>query len=554
MSTKLTSELLETPDEHGAFPRLDDEQIDQLARYGTRRLVREGEVLYTEGDRGHDFLVIVSGVVHVLENGQVVRVHGPGRFLGELGLLQRQPSFATAVVAEPGEVVGLTADELRAVVHDDPVLGDVILRAYLMRRAVLIGRGSGLQIVGSCFSPDTKRLLEFAARNRIPHRLVDTDKDEHAEDLLRRFGVTTRETPVVVVPGGETLRNPGNRELARTLGLHAASPPGDVTDLLVVGAGPGGLAAVVYGASDGLGVVAVDSVAVGGQAGTTSRIENYLGFPSGVSGPELAERAVLQARKFGVQVNVAVEAVTFSPRDGHYVVGFDDSSQVPARTVVIATGAHYRRLDVPRMADFEATDVHYAATVHEARACRGNPVAIVGGGNSAGQAAVFLADRVPLVHLVVRSGDLNRDMSRYLVDRVTRHPRIEVLLRHEVVELRGDKNIEGVVVEDNRSHSRHTLQARALFVFIGATPCTAWLSQLVGLDEDGFVLTGEHVATGDTWWHKGRRPFPLETNRPGVFAIGDVRSGSIKRAGSAIGEGAMVVRLVHEHLSFGATT
>lgn len=331
-------------------------------------------------------------------------------------------------------------------------------------------------------------------------------------------------------------------------------PPSDTTDMLVVGAGPGGLAAVVYGAADGLGVVAVDSTAVGGQAGTTSRIENYLGFPAGVSGPDLAERAVLQAEKFGVPVNVSVEAVTFSPHDGHYVVGFDDSSQVRTRTLVIATGARYRRLGLPRLADFEATSVHYAATIHEARACQANPVAIVGGGNSAGQAAVFLADRVPAVHLVVRDTDLNRNMSRYLVDRVTRHPRIELLLGNQVVELLGGKDIEGVVVEDNQTRDRRTLPVGALFVFIGATPCTTWLSSLIALDEDGFVRTGEHVTTDEAWWHKGRRPFPLETNRPGVFAIGDVRSGSIKRVGSAVGEGAMVVRLVHEHLSFGAST
>ncbi|USX53786.1 cyclic nucleotide-binding domain-containing thioredoxin-disulfide reductase [Lentzea sp. HUAS12] len=554
MPTRLSSDLpvQETPDENGAFPRLDDDQIDQFARYGTRRATQEDEVLYAEGDRNHDFFVIVSGLVQVLEHGEVVRVHGPGRFLGELGLLEGQPSFVTAVAAQPGEVVQLTADQLNELVRNDPVLGDLVLRAYLMRRAVLIGRGNGLQIIGSCFSPDTKRLLEFAARNRVPHRLVDTDRDVHAEEVLRRFGVTIDETPLVVVPGGGTLRNPSSRKLAQALGLHAHPPPRNLTDLLVVGAGPGGLAAVVYGAADGLDVVAVDSVAAGGQAGTTSRIENYLGFPAGISGPDLAERAVLQAEKFGVPVHVSVEAVEFSSRDGHYVVSFDDSSQVRTRSLVIATGARYRKLDLPRLADFESTDVYYAATIHEARACEASPVAIVGGGNSAGQAAVFLADRVPHVHLVVRGDDLNKDMSRYLVDRVTSHPRIEVLLRHEVVELLGGDKLDGVVVQDNRNRERRTLPVRGLFVFIGATPCTAWLSSLIAVDEDGFVLTGQHVATDDTWWQKGRRPFPLETNRPGVFAIGDVRSGSIKRVGSAVGEGAMVVRLVHDHLSFGA--
>jgi thioredoxin reductase (NADPH) len=552
MSTRLSSDdLVETPDPYGAFPRLDDTQIALLAERGTRRTTREGEVLYAEGERTRGFFVIVSGVVRIVESGRVLRVHGRGRFLGELGLLEGQPSFVSAVVARPGEVVAVPASALRELVTSDPVLGDLILRAYLVRRALMIGMGSGLQVVGSCFSPDTKRLLEFAARNRLPHRLVDLEQDEQSEVLLRQFDIAVEDTPVVIAPGAELLRNPSNRALAALMGLHTSAPPGNVCDLVVVGAGPAGLAAAVYGASDGLTVAAVDAVAAGGQASTTSRIENYLGFPAGISGPEFAERAVIQARKFDVSVNVPANAVSFEEREGLYTVGFDDSTELSARTVVIATGARYRKLDVPRLREFEATDVYYAATLHEAKACQANPVAIVGGGNSAGQAALFLAEGVPRVYLLIRGGDLGADMSRYLVDRIRRHPRIEVLPHNEVRELLGDDRLDAVVVVDNRTHERRTFAVRALFVFIGAIPGTAWLSGLIALDEDGFVLTGEQAVTGNDWWHRRRRPFLLETNRPGVFSIGDVRSGSVKRVGSAVGEGAMVARLVHEHLAFG---
>jgi thioredoxin reductase (NADPH) len=557
MSTKLSSDslpLAETPDVYGAFPRLNEQQIAALAERGERRPTRAGEQLIEQGSRTDEFFVILSGFVAVVEGygdeERVVRVHGPGRFLGELGLLEGQPAFVGAVVSEPGEVLAIPVFSLREMVTSDPVLGDLILRAYLIRRSLLIGQGTGFRIIGSGYSPDTKRLLEFAARNRLPHRLIDLEKDHQAEVLLRRFGVGVEETPVVILRGCELLRNPSSAELARLMGLRPLNTKLNVCDLLVVGAGPAGLAASVYGASDGLTVAAMDAVATGGQASTTSRIENYLGFPAGISGAELAERSVIQAHKFGAQISVPVEAIKLEPRDGNYVVGFDDGTEVVARTVVISTGARYRRLRVPRIKEFEGTSVFYAATLHEARVCQMSPVAIVGGGNSAGQAAIFLGESASKVYLLVRGGDLNKDMSRYLVDRVENHPRVEVLPQTEVQELVGRDKLEGLVVENNRTHERRELDARSLFVFIGASPCTAWLSGLVALDDDGFVLTGveaAEAATADDWRHVGRSPFVLETSRPGVFAAGDVRSGSIKRVASAVGEGAMVVRLVHEH-------
>ncbi|MEV5714688.1 FAD-dependent oxidoreductase [Amycolatopsis mediterranei] len=551
--TVAAQDLVETPDPHGAFPRLTREQLDALCPAGERRPVRPGDVLYAQGECSPGWYVVLSGKVAIQhregDETRTVRVHGPGRFLGELGLLEGQPSFFTAVAAEPGEVLVAGVGELKRLVTGDPVLGDLILRAYLVRRALIIGSGDGLRIVGSCYSPDTRRLLEFVARNRLPYRLDDLDQDRGAEALLRRLGVTVDQTPVVVLPGAGVLRNPSNAELARAVGLRHQEPRAGVRDMLVVGAGPGGLAAVVYAASEGLATSAFDAVAAGGQASTTSRIENYLGFPSGISGAELAERSVIQAAKFGVLVDVPGEARTLAPRGGLYAVGFDDGTEVVTRTVIIATGARYRRLPIPRLEHLEGTCVYYAATPEEARQCGADPVAVVGGGNSAGQAAVFLAGTSPVVHLVVRGGDLGANMSRYLVDQVRRHPRVRVHLHTEVREIAEDgKAMSGVEVEDNRTHERTRLAARALFVFIGAAPHTRWLSGHIALDADGFVLTG---ADAGAFQAAGisRAPLPLETSSPGVFAVGDVRHGSVKRVASAVGEGAMAVRLVHEHLA-----
>ncbi|SDZ34551.1 thioredoxin reductase (NADPH) [Amycolatopsis xylanica] len=552
----LGAPLTETPDTSGAFPRLTDEQIRALGEAGERRPVRAGEVLYEQGDRPSEFFVILSGKVAVTEGTgddvKVVRVHGPRRFLGELGLLEGQPAFVGAVAAGPGEMLAIPVSAVLRLVRGDPVLGDLILRAYLVRRTLLIGAGNGLRIVGSCYSPDTRRLLDFVARNRLPYRLVDVDKDQQAEALLKRFAVAVADTPVVVVNGAEVLRNPSTAELAEKIGLRAPEPDSGVRDLVVIGAGPGGLAAVVYGASDGVRLSAFDALAPGGQAGTTSRIENYLGFPPGISGAELAERSVIQAAKFGARVAVPARAHTLEVRDGHYAVGFEYGIEIVSRTVVIASGAHYRRLVVPGIERFEPTSVYYAATVHEARRCLASPVAVVGGGNSAGQAAVFLAEGSPEVHLLVRGGDLAANMSRYLVDQVERHPRITVRTHTEVRELVGGDDLEAVVAENNRTGERRVLSARALFVFIGASPHTAWLSGLVALDEDGFVLTGADAARfrdAEVWRGVHRAPQVLETSRPGVFAVGDVRRGSVKRVASAIGEGAMAVRFVHEHLT-----
>jgi thioredoxin reductase (NADPH) len=547
-------ELDETPDLQGAFPRLSSEQLQVLSALGSQREVQAGDVLYREGDTSCDFFVILCGKVAIVEgfegpHERVVSVHGLGRFLGEISLLTGRAVFFSAVVREPGAVLQVPVDRLREIVADDAVLGDVILRAFVRRRTFHIRAGAGFRIIGSRFSPDTRRLREFAARNRLPHHVIDLEEDPGAATLLRELGVSPQDAPVVVLRSNEVLRNPSTTELARVVGLLTAQPNGAMCDVLVVGAGPAGLAASVYGASEGFETLTFDGVATGGQAGTSSRIENYVGFPAGISGSELAERAEIQAEKFGAQISVPAEATGIEPcEDGSYVVQFGDAGPARARTVVIATGVRYRRLAIPRLEEFEGVSVYYAATQVEASLCASDPIVIVivGGGNSAGQATLFLAESVPQVRLVVREPNLGQHMSRYLADRIERLPNVEVLLSTEVRELIGERTLEAVIVENNQTQERRTIPARAMFIFIGAQPHTDWLGGQVALDDKDYVLTGhdlmecrpglEHV------------PLMLETSCRGIFAVGDVRSGSIKRVATAVGEGSMAVRLVYEHL------
>jgi thioredoxin reductase (NADPH) len=547
-----TDDLVETPDPGGAFPRLTDDQIALLREGGRVRRTEAGQVLIAEGQRDRDVIVVLAGKVAVFEGygtpeQRLVTVHGPGRLLDEIGLLTGQPAFVSSVVHEPGEVLAVAPRDLGRLVARDPALSDVILRAFICRRELLVGRVAGIRVIGSRYDPDTRRLREFAARNRLPHTWIDLETDPAAEALLQRLDVPPEQTPVVIWRGTQVLHNPSNAELARTVGLPLHSPPDARADLVVVGAGPAGLAAAVYGASEGLSTVVVDSVAAGGQAATSSRIENYLGFPAGISGAELADRAVIQAEKFGATISVPAQATALEPRDGYHAVRFDDGSDITARAVVIATGARYRRLDVPRLAEFEGTSVYYAATVMEARFCRSQPVVVVGGGHTPGQATLYLARYASRIQLLIRHDDLGRDMSRYLVDQIEREPGVEVLRNTEVCELDGrEGELEALVVMDNRTGRTRRLAARLLFVFIGAQPCTGWLRGSLDLDDGGYVRTGAQVA-GEAA-ESGRLGQLLETSRPGVLAAGDVRAGSIKRVASAAGEGSMAIRLVHEHL------
>jgi thioredoxin reductase (NADPH) len=539
---------------NGAFPRLDEPHRARLRALGTVRDVEPGEVLFREGDAGYDFFVVESGAVAIVQGygsqNRVISVHGAHRFLGELNLLTGSRALLSAVVRDSGSVIQVPVAKLRTLTAEDQDLSNIILRAFLARRSLLIEAGAGVKVVGSRYSPDTRRLREFLQRNRIPYQWVDLETDAHADILLQSLAVEPSDTPVVV--GAErVLRNPTNGELAAMLGLGSRGAPPAMCDLVVVGGGPAGLAAAVYGASEGLDTQVVDAVAFGGQASTTSRIENYLGFPTGISGSELAERAMLQARAFGARLVVPAEAVSFAREDGHYAIQLASGDTVNGRTVIVATGAQYRKLDVPGIERFEGDGVYYAATQAEAKLCAGAPVVIVGGGNSAGQAAMYLSRQSTRCCLLIRGGDLGKSMSRYLVDEIEDSDQIETLRYSEVVELKGESSVEGVVVRDTQSGERQELAAGALFVFIGASPHTDWLRGEVAMDEDCFLLTGRDVADEDLAIPSGERPYFLETSQPGVFAVGDVHSGSIKRVATAVGEGSMAVRLVHQRLATG---
>ena len=513
-----------------------------------------GEVLFADGDLTYDLFVVLAGEVRIVERrGQpgeaVIASYGRSQFLGEIGLLTGQRAYLSAVASTAGRVLRVPVEHVRVVMAQEPGLSELILRTFLLRHSILTGRGSGLTLIGSRFDAGTRRLLEVLARNRLVSRWLELEGSPEAEAMLRELAVPVADLPIVVVPGGPLLRNPSSRDLLDALGM---SGPGDtelpgVCDLLVVGAGPGGLAAAVYGASEGMATVLAEDTALGGQAGTSSRIENLLGFPAGLSGEELAARAVLQAQKFGVRIKQAARAASLSSQAGLHRVRFDDGDVVTAKSVIIATGARYNRLPLARLTEFEGVGVYYAATQMEAQACRTDPVAIVGGGNSAGQAALFLSGSSAHVHLIIRGQTLETSMSRYLIDQIERHPRITVTPRTQVTALLGTDQLEGVELLDTRRRQTSVLAVRGLFVFIGAQPATGWLAAQLAEDTRGFLLTGSNIPEAQLD-DAGRTPLFLETSRPGIFAVGDVRSGSVKRAATAIGEGSMAVRLVFERL------
>ena len=540
-----------------ASPTLTKDQIEFLGRYGETRKTEVGQVLIRAGDRASDFIVVLDGEVEVVDDfagqARTIGVLLAGNFAGELNLLTGQALYLSFVVRKRGEVLAIPRAQLKQVITEDPTLSDTILKTFLARRSIGMRAGVGLRIIGSRHSSDATRLREYATRNRLVHGWIEVGEDPKAEALLQAFGATPSQTPVAIWQDKHVLKNPTNAELARAIGLKVDATPERTYDLVVVGAGPAGLGASVYGASEGLSTLALESMALGGQAGTSSRIENYLGFPAGLSGFELASRALVQADKFGARTAVPQEAVDLNRTDGHYRIQLLEGGQVLARSVIVATGARYRRLEVPHLERFEGVSIQYAATEAEALRCEGKQVAVVGGGNSAGQAALFLAGRTPRVFLLLRGNNLDKTMSSYLADRVVDAENVELLANTEVRTLMGEDRLEGIVVQHNRSGVRRTLKAHALFVFIGAQANTGWLQGAVELDQRGFVLTGRDLdpsaRNGDLWRRCSREPYLLETSLPGVFAAGDVRSGSIKRVASAVGEGAMAVRLAHQYLT-----
>jgi thioredoxin reductase (NADPH) len=545
--------LPETGDQHGAFPRLTEEQLAILRAAGTERVVEPGEVLFRAGASSYDFFAIEEGSVAIVDaygtENRVIAVHGPQRFTGELNLLTGTAVYLTAVARERSRVIQISADGLRELVAQNEELSNLIMRAYLQRRAILLEADVGVRVIGSRYSPDSRRMREFLARNRLPYRWIDVEEDQEAEALLRSLGVSAAETPVVIWTRGDVWRNPSIAAVAGRVGLSSAGPPPPICDLVVVGGGPAGLSAALYGASEGLDTQAVEAVALGGQAGTSSRIENYLGFPAGISGSELAERAAMQARKFGARLVVPGAAVRLESEDGNHTVHIEGGGAATGRTVIVATGAQYKRLAVPDLERYEGLGVYYAATQTEAQLCVGDPVLIVGGGNSAGQAAIFLSRHAASCSLIIRGGDLGKSMSRYLVDQIEQDDRVDVLRHTTVCGLRGDDGLDAVVLEDGQSGERRTVPAKALFVFIGASPHTDWLRGSVAVDDKGFVVTGRDLQGDALARYADDRPLFLETSQPGIFAVGDVRAGSIKRVASAVGEGSMAVRLVHGRLA-----
>jgi thioredoxin reductase (NADPH) len=537
-------------------PRLSAEQLAELRRHGEVYPTFAGQELFREGDHSYQFIVILSGTVTVVDHEAGVRRElasgGPGQFVAELNILTGERLFTTAVVKEPGSILVVSVERLQTLIEQDQALGDLIVQTGLRRRQWLAQARAGMRIVGSRLSADTRRLREFAARNRLPHVFLDVETDPAAAVVLDHHGLSPSDTPIVVMRGGELLHNPSNAQLARAAGFGSRPAANAVYDVAVVGAGPGGLAASVYGASEGLATVTIDSTGVGGQIGTTSRIENYLGFPVGVSGDEFAQRALIQVLRFGATLLVPAVATGLSGQGAGYTIELDSGDELAARSVIIATGVSYRRLDAVGLERFEGLGVFYTPLTAQDQANPGDAVVIVGGGNSAGQAATFLADRGHQVTIVIRGHDLAASMSQYLIDRIEHHHNIKVLSHCVVDQLDGAVRLERVIVRDLVSEARHTLSAATLFVLIGAEPHTQWVGGSVQLDGGGFVVTGTDLGRQTRqqpqWKKLSRDPYLLETSLPGVFAAGDVRSGSVKRVASAVGEGSIAVRFVSEHL------
>jgi thioredoxin reductase (NADPH) len=538
------------------FPTLTPAQIARVAAHGSARPIRAGEVLVEAGDAAVPFFVVTAGRLEIVrpcgDDETLVAVHGPGQFTGEVNMISGRRALVQARATEPGEVIELDRERLLGLVQTDGELGEILMRAFILRRVELIAHGIGdVVVLGSSFCPATLRVREFLNRNGHPYAYVDLDHDDGVQELLDRFRVGEDDVPILICRGDVVLRNPTNQEIADCLGFNEAIDREHVRDLVVVGAGPAGLAAAVYAASEGLDVLVLETASPGGQAGASSKIENYLGFPTGISGQELTARAYTQAQKFGAQLMAAKGARRLDCDTRAYSLVIDDGPPVPARCVIIATGAEYRKLPLPDLARFEGAGVYYAATFMEAQLCAGEEVVVVGGGNSAGQAAVFLAQSAARVHLVVRAGGLEASMSRYLIRRIEQNPSIALRTRTELVALAGNGRLERVGWRDAATGEVEDRDVRHLFVMTGARPATAWLDGCVALDDKGFVKTGPDLSPEDLAaanWPLPRPPHLLETSRPGVFAVGDVRGGNVKRVASAVGEGSIAVAFVHRVL------
>ena len=539
-----------------AWAVLTAEQLAELRTFGTEREVAKREVLYEAGASDYAFYVVLEGEVEILSAGPdgdiALTSHTEGRFLGELNMLTGQRAFVTARVKRSGRVLEIDRENFRRIMQTRPQLSDLIFGAFRARREILrAGDGAAvIRIIGSHFSPDAVALRAFANRSRLVHSWIDLEEVDDPGVLLASVGARLRDAPVVVTPTA-TLHHPTPGEFAEHLGMTYHATPGSLVDLIVVGAGPAGLAASVYGASEGLDTISLDSLALGGQAGASSRIDNYAGFPEGISGEDLTQRTAIQAMRLGARLNSPCEVAGLRLEPGFHVIVLADGSEIPCRAVIVASGARYRRLEVADLDRFESAGVYYAATELEARICAGSNVVVVGGGNSAGQAAMFMAEHDCRVKVVIRRDSLEPTMSHYLIARIEADPRIDVLTRTEVRGLAGDGHLSRVTLEHTPSGQQQTIDCAGVFCFIGAEPATGWLRECVRLDRSGFVLTDrslpdEVLASAA---YANRSPLPFETSLPGVFAVGDVRAGSLKRVATAVGEGSSAVRSVIDYLS-----
>jgi len=552
MSTPLPGS---SPDE--MFPVLTPAQQARVLAHGTVRRVMPGEMLVELNQQPTKIFVVVQGRLELFQlndrNEEIVAVCGPGMFTGELNLLSGRRALVSIRAAEAGELIEIEREALRTLVQTDSQLSDVFLRAFILRRLELIARDIGdIVLIGSNHSLDTFRIKDFLIRNYQPYSYVDLDVDTDVQDLLDRFNLAISDLPVLICRGSIVLRNPTNQEIVDCLGLNESIDRTHVRDMVVVGAGPAGLAAAVYGASEGLDVLVVESNAPGGQAGASSKIENYLGFPTGISGQELAGNAYTQAQKFGAQLLIAKQAKGLACDRRPYALKLDEEEKIPARTIVIATGAQYRKLELENLSKFEGAGVYYSATHLESQLCGGEDVVVVGGANSAGQAAVFMAQTARRVYLLVRAESLAQTMSRYLIRRIEESANIELLTNTEVISLTGDDHLETIEWRNYKTRETETHSITALFSMIGAVPNSGWLEGCIACDDEGFIKTGPDLSAEDldqAKWPLRRAPYLLETSLPGVFAVGDVRAGNVKRVASAVGEGSIAVSFVHQILA-----
>ena len=539
-----------------AFPVLTAAQIDRVLPIGKVRQVQKGEILFEPGDTNVPFFVLLSGGMEIVQpdltGERPIATHGRGEFTGEMTMISGHRCLVLGRTTEPGEFLELTNDGLRSLIAKDAELSEIFMKAFILRRLELIRSGQGnFILMGSRHSAKTLQLREFLSRNGHPYTYVDLDTDKTSQELLDRFEIKLDEIPVVICNEHGVLRNPTVQKLADGLGFNSGIDESQLRDLIIVGAGPSGLAAAVYAASEGLDTLVIEIAAPGGQAGSSSKIENYLGFPTGVSGLELATRAITQAEKFGAKMMLAHGVAQLDCDRRPYKVVLDNGSRLAARAIVISTGAQYNKPRIPNLEKFEGQGIYYGATYMESQLCEQEDIVVVGGGNSAGQAAVFLSQTSGKVHMLVRSGQLSDTMSRYLIQRIEQNPAIEMHFKTEIVDLEGDTHLERVTWRSNASGETSTNEIRHVFIMAGASPRTNWLSGCLALDNKGFILTGRDLdaATETPVWPLARPPQMLETSLPGVFAVGDVRSGNVKRVAAAVGEGSIAISLVHRALA-----